>query len=257
MSALIAKDLTVRRSGRAILDHVSLTVRPGGLVVVIGANGAGKSTLLNTLAGLLEPDEGEIEFDGKPLKAWKGSDLARKRAFVPQNPRCDWPLPVERLVALGLTPRLPPFGGLTSGMTGRIDKALADCDLLALRDQPATTLSGGELGRAMLARALVGDPQALIIDEPTAGLDPRHALDAMARLKALAADGRLVIASIHDLTLAARYADTLIALKDGKLVSNGATAEVLTPQMLGDVFEVEARITATDHGPFIDLAPRS
>jgi iron complex transport system ATP-binding protein len=253
MSKLMAKGVTVRRGGRTILDNVSLSVDSGAFVCVIGANGAGKSTLLNALAGLLRPDQGAVEFDGKAIGAWKPADLARARAFVPQNPRCEWPISVERLVALGLTPTLPAFGALAPDMMARIDQTLLACDLERLRDQPATTLSGGELGRAMLARALVGDPSALIIDEPTAGLDPRHALDAMVRLKALAGAGRLVLASIHDLTLAARHADILIALKDGRVVAQGPVRDLLTPELLLEVFEVGSRITQTPEGPLIDL----
>lgn len=253
MSRIEAARLTVRRGGRAILNDVSLSVDSGLLVAVIGANGAGKSTLLNCLAGLLKPDSGEVLFEGKAIGAWKPAELARARAFVPQNPRCEWPISVERLVALGLTPALPAFGALPQAMAARVEQTLADCDLLRLRDQPATTLSGGELGRAMLARALAGDPQALIIDEPTAGLDPRHALDAMARLKALAGRGRLVLASVHELTLAARYADVIVALRDGAVVAQGPARGLLTPGLLKEVFEVDSRISQTAEGPLIDL----
>jgi iron complex transport system ATP-binding protein len=253
MSRLHAENLTVRRGGRAILDRVSLTAEGEGLTAVIGANGAGKSTRLSCLAGLLTPDQGEARLDGKPVLAWRPSELARLRAFVPQNPRCEWPIATERLVALGLTPLLPAFGGLTAALEARVGAALAACDLTLKAAQPATTLSGGELARAMLARALVGDPAVLIVDELTAGLDPRHALDALRRMKALGAQGRLVIASIHDLTLAARHADRIVALKAGRIVADGPTREVLTPELLKEVFDVEARIAETDQGPLVDL----
>ena len=243
MSRIEAENLTVRRAGRAILDAVSLDLEGPGFVAVIGANGAGKSTLLACLAGLLEPTAGEARLDGRRVLSWKPADLDRARAFVPQNPRCEWPIATQRRVALGLTPLLPAFGGLPFALKDRVAQALADCDLEpAKADQAATTLSGGELARAMLARALVGDPQALIVDELTAGLDPRHALDALARMKALADDGRLVIASIHDLTLAARHADRIVALKAGRIVADGPTRQVLTPALLNEVFEVVARI---------------
>jgi iron complex transport system ATP-binding protein len=255
MSRIEAQGLTVRRNGRAILDDVSLTVDGAGLTAVIGANGAGKSTLLACLAGLLHPDAGQARLDGKPVLDWRPADLARVRAYVPQNPRCEWPISTERLVALGLTPVLPAFGGLKA-FQARVDAALASCDLTAKAQQAATTLSGGELARAMLARALVGDPELMIVDELTAGLDPRHALDALARMKALADQGRQVIASIHDLTLAARHADRLVALKAGRIVADGPTAQVLTPELLREVFEVEALVTASDHGPLVDLLGR-
>jgi iron complex transport system ATP-binding protein len=253
MSAIAATDLVVRRGGRNILDGVSLFVEGCSFVALIGANGAGKSTLLNCLAGLLKPDGGEITLDGIALHHWKQKDLARTRAFVPQNPRCEWPITVERLVALGLTPTLPTFGSLGADVEDRVATAIAACDLTEHAQQTATTLSGGELARAMLARALVGEPATLIVDEPTAGLDPRHAIDAMARLKSLAWNGRLVIASVHDLTLAARYADTLIAMKEGRIVAHGPIREVLTPKLIREVFAVEAELSSTEHGPTIDL----
>ncbi len=252
MSRLIASRITVRRSGRAILDDVSFALEDGGFVALVGANGAGKSTLLSVLAGLIRADTGEVRIDGAPLASFDRRDLARLRAYLPQNPRAEWPIAVERLVALGLTPYLPTFGGLPTGWEPRLTEAIAACDLTEHRLQPATTLSGGELSRAMLARALIGDPQILLADEPTSGLDPRHALDTVGRLKALAGQGKLVVAALHDLTLAARYATHLMALQEGRIVAFGPTAEALTPQLLRQVFEVEARIVGAGVNTLVD-----
>ena len=252
MSRLSAQGLGVRRAGRAILEGVSFDLEDAMFVALVGANGAGKSTLLSVLAGLLKPDAGEVRIDGRPLAAIARRDLARRRAYLPQNPRAEWPISVERVVALGLTPHLPAFGGLPGGLEPRLTQAIAACDLADHRLQPATTLSGGELARAMLARALIGDPQVLIADEPTAGLDPRHALDTMARLRGLAARGRLVIAAVHDLTLAARHASHLMAMKGGRLAAFGPTAEVLSPELLRQVFEVEARIVGAGRETLVD-----
>lgn len=254
MTTLAAENLTVRRGGRAILDDVSARFEGGGLVAVIGANGAGKSTLLAVLAGLLKPDAGTIDLDGEPLDRIKGGALARRRAFLPQNPRAEWPISVERLVMLGLTPSLPAFGELPSDLKPSLDRAIADCDLEAHRDQPVTTLSGGELARAMLARALVGQPEILIADEPMAGLDPRHVLDSMTRLRALAQAGRMVIASVHDLTLAARFAGRILVLHQGRILADGPPADVLTPEILRRAFGVEARLHGEGQGVYLDLA---
>jgi len=254
MTRLAARDVSVRRNTRLILDGLCFEARAGNLIAVVGANGAGKSTLLSVLAGISRPSAGEVTLDGTPLAALGGAALARRRAYLPQNPRCEWPLPVERLVALGLTPVLPAFGGLPAAFESRIDAALSACDLLPLRAQAATTLSGGELARAMLARALVGEPEVLIVDEPTTGLDPRHALDAMSRLRAVADSGRLVIAAIHDLTLAARHATHVLALHDGRLAAYGALADVLTAQLVRDLFQVQAQVIATPHGALVDYA---
>jgi iron complex transport system ATP-binding protein len=242
MTLLAAENVTVRRpasgkASRAIVDDVSFQAHAGELVAVIGANGAGKSTLLSVLAGLTRPDRGRVMLDARHLSALPRAGLARLRAYLPQNPRLEWPLPVERVVALGLMPRLPALGALPPALQPAIDRALDLCDLAGRRDQPATTLSGGEFTRAMLARAIVGDPAILIVDEPITGLDPRHAMETMALLGRIAGEGRLVIASVHDLTLAARHAGRFLALVDGRLA---ADAERLTETTIHSVFGVTA-----------------
>jgi iron complex transport system ATP-binding protein len=249
-----ARGLTVRRGRRSILDDVSLSLAKGSFVALIGANGAGKSTLLSILAGLLAPDGGHVTFDGTALAAIDRRTLARRRAYLPQSPRAEWPISVERLVALGLTPNLPVFGGLPTASIARVEEAIRTCDLTNHRGQAVTTLSGGELARAMLARALVGNPDVLIADEPLAGLDPRHAIDGIARLRTLSDTGKLVIAAIHDLTLAARHATHIAAVREGRLVAFGPTEAVLTPVLVRDVFNVEARIIGSGPALYVDFA---
>ncbi len=245
---LEADGLIVRRGGRAILDAASARFDAPGLVAVIGPNGAGKSTFLLALAGLLKPDAGAARLDGVSVLSIDRRTLAKRRAYLPQNARCEWPISVERVVALGLTPNLPAFGDLPASEKDRVSAMLARCDLTGKRDQAATTLSGGELARAMLARAMVGDPEILIADEPIAGLDPRHALDAMRRLRDLSRSARLVIVALHDLALAAQFADRVIAIKDGAIAADGATEAVFSPALLRDLFEVEAEIARDAHG---------
>jgi iron complex transport system ATP-binding protein len=252
MSILDASKICVRRGSRAILDDVSLHAESGDFVAIIGANGAGKSTLLTVLAGLLTPDSGSVTLDGVSIRALSGMQLARRRAYLPQNPRCEWPISVERLVALGLTPTLPALGGLPASFAPKITQALQACDLLDHREQPATTLSGGELARAMLARALVADPDVLIIDEPIAGLDPKHALDTARRLQLLARGGKLVIASVHDLTLAGRFASRIFALANGRVAGDGATQATLTPALIRSAFEVEACVSGSPGSVYVD-----
>ncbi len=237
------------------MDGVSLHAESGDFVAVIGPNGAGKSTLLSVLAGLLKPDSGSVLLDGVDIharEALSGRKLAQRRAYLPQNPRCEWPISVERLVALGLTPTLPAFGGLPPSFGPRISRALEACDLLSHREQPATTLSGGELARAMLARALVADPDVLIIDEPMAGLDPKHALDTARRLQELARSGKLVVASVHDLTLAGRYASRIFALANGRVQGDGAISTTLTPALIRTAFEVNACVSGTEGALYVD-----
>ena len=256
MTQIAATGLVVRRGGRAIVQNATLRAQSGELVAVIGANGAGKSTLLASIAGLLAPDSGTILIDGRAISAFTRVELARLRAYLPQNPRCEWPISVERLIALGLTPTLPVFGDLPRAFEARIAEMLMQWDLLPQREQAATTLSGGELARAMLARALVGNPDILIADEPISGLDPRHALDTLKRLHDLAKAGKLVIAALHDLTLAARYATRLVVIDRGRVVTEGRPGEILTPSLLRDVFEVEGNITGADRTIAVDyIAP--
>jgi len=240
---LEAREVTVRRGGRAIVENVSLSLESGQFIGLIGPNGAGKSTLMAALAGLLAPDSGDVTLGGELLARIERKVLARRRAYLPQAPRAEWPLPVERMVALGLTPHLPAFGALPAPMRQRVAAAIEQFDLASHRDQPVTTLSGGELARAMLARAVVGDPDLLLVDEPLAGLDPRHALDGIGRLRSLADAGTLVVASLHELTLAARYTTHVAVMRAGRMVAFGPTAETLTPDLLRGVFEVEACVT--------------
>ena len=242
MTYLLAEHVRVRKGGRVILDDISMEAGAGDFLAVIGPNGAGKSTLLSVLAGLTRPEKGPantgVSLDGKFFSEIPPKTLAARRAYLPQNPFCEWPLSVERLVALGLTPHLPALGGLPEQFDPAITRALEACDLTSRRTQPVTTLSGGEFSRAMLARALVGEPDILIVDEPVTGLDPRHALDCAQRLADYAKGGKLVIAALHDLTLAARYASRILALKDGRVAGQGA----LTPALIEDIFDVKAEI---------------
>lgn len=251
MSDLELRDIEVVRGGRRILRELAACFRAGRLTAVIGPNGAGKSTLLAVAAGLLAPKSGAVTLGGQALAAIGRRRLGQRRAYLPQNPRVDWPISVERVVALGLTPSLPTFGGLPAQLKPQIERALAAHDLLALRDRPADTLSGGELSRVMLARASVGDPEVLIVDEPTAGLDPRHAMDAVRQLRRDADSGRTVVMAIHDLDLALRVADDVVALKDGALMASGTSQQIFTDAVLETLFDVRVRVMRDQNGAAI------
>ena len=253
MTMLDVSSLIVCRGGRNIVDDVSLRARGGEFIALIGANGAGKSTLISVIAGLMKPDRGKVFLDQKALGEIRGQDLARLRAYLPQNPFCEWPISVERLVALGLTPSLPAIGRMPEAYKTRVATTLDAFNLSGHRDQQATTLSGGELTRAMLARALVGDPKFLFVDEPIAGLDPRHALDTIKRLRGLSEANKLVVASLHDLTLATRYATRIVAMHEGRVVADGAPGEILTPTLLHEIFDVAAQVNGEGRGAFVDF----
>lgn len=258
MSRLEARGVGIVRGGRAIVDGISLRMDAGQFVGLVGPNGAGKSTLMAALAGLLRPERGTVTLDGASIHAMDRRRLARIRAYLPQNPRAEWPVSVERLVALGLTPQLPAFGGLPPEMRERVSAVIEAADLAEHREQPATTLSGGELARAMLARATVGDPAVLLADEPLGGLDPRHALDGVSRLRGLADRGKLVVAAMQELTLAARYASHVAVLREGRLVAFGLTSETLTSALVREVFEVDACVTGAGTATAtVDFVPAS
>lgn len=251
---LIATESLTKTYGGGVTALADLTVAvEPGIIGLVGANGAGKSTLLACLAGLLKPERGAVALGEKPVLSLDRRDLARRRAYLPQSLRAEWPISVERLVALGLTPQLPAFGGLPGGFEPRLTQAIEACDLATHRFQPATTLSGGELARAMLARALIGDPEVLLADEPISGLDPKHRLDTVTRLRRLAVDeGRLVVATLHDLTLALRHATHVMALREGRLIAFGPTANTLTPDLIAEVFDVRARIAGAGAEALVD-----
>lgn len=247
--------LGVMRGKRPVLRDLHVDCHGGEFVAVIGPNGSGKSTLLAALAGLLPADAGSVLLDERPVAAIPARALAQHRAYLPQNARCEWPLPVERMVALGLVPTAPRLRTAVPGEAARIDAVLAACDLVAQRHQPVTTLSGGELARAMLARAIIADPQLLIVDEPLAGLDPRHAWDAARRLRQLAVEqGKLVIAALHDLNIALRCATRVWALKDGRLLADGAPATTISEGLLRDLFDIQASVSDGAR-PYVDFAP--
>jgi len=258
MTLLAAENVTVMRpqkgkEARAILCDVSLKAQAGEFIAVLGPNGAGKSTLLSALAGLLKPDSGTVMLDNRPLAFLSTKQLAARRAYLPQNPHLEWPISVERLVALGLTPRLPATGGLPRSFAPAITKALEQCDLTAMRDQAATTLSGGEFARAMLARAIVSEPEILIVDEPITGLDPKHAMASMQLLSDFARAGALVIASLHDLTLAARHASRVIVVVDGAVINDAVS---LTEETIHRAFGVRALASGLgDSRAFTLLSP--
>lgn len=233
-------DLSVSYGQDSILEQVSFEAEGGTLIGLIGPNGAGKTTLMKALANLLVPTSGRIFIDNQALRSWNREALARRLGYLSQTRTVHWPVTVERLVSLGRLPYRSPWGGLSDVDRSAIRQALERTDVASLQARTVTTLSGGELARVLMARVLAGDPQIILADEPASGLDPGHRLQVLSSLNELAGDGRLVIAVLHDLTLASRFCDRLILLQDGVLVADGAPDEVLTPETLQRVYGVNA-----------------
>lgn len=244
---LRAHRLAVSLGGRPVLSDVSFAVAEGERVAVVGANGAGKTTLLRAVAGLI-PYGGELELHGREVRAWPAKERARAVAFVRQQADLSVDFTAAEIVALGRAPWLGWAERLAGADRQRVEAALESVDLTALAHRPVTRLSGGEQQRVALAQALVQDAPLLLLDEPTAHLDVRHQLDLMDRLAALARDGRTVVAAVHDLELAARFADRMWVLSGRTLVADGPPADVLTPGLLHDAFGVEAAVTAESGG---------
>jgi iron complex transport system ATP-binding protein len=237
------KNVRLALGDRVVLEAVDAVVPTGQVTAVVGPNGAGKSTLLRACAGLLTPAAGEITVAGRPLNA-NARDLARVIAYLPQERAVHWPLAARAVVALG---RLPH----DDADPAAIDRALAAMDIAHIADRPILQLSGGERARVLVARALAQEAALLIADEPTAGLDPAHALALFALFRRIAAEGRTVVVALHDLSFAARFADHIILLADGRVTAAGPPAEVLTPHHLEPAFGVIMLCTAVDGMPIV------
>ncbi len=228
---IAAEGLVVARGGRRVLDGVSLAVTAGTLVALAGPNGAGKTTLLSALAGLLRPDGGTVTLRGMPLESLSRTERARQLAWLEQGARAAWGLTVREVATLG---RLP------HGDAGEaeIAAALSACGLADLAGRRVDTLSGGEARRAMLARVLATRAEVIQLDEPAAQHDPAQGFSLMRLLRAEAARGRAVLAVLHDLSLATRFADRIVLLAEGRVAADGPPAEVMTQAQAGRVFGV-------------------
>ena len=243
--ALRARRLGVTLGGARILSGIDLDVSPGEFVALVGPNGAGKSTLLRALAGLL-PAGGTAELDGRAVGAWTAAERARRLALVRQATDLVAAFTVRDVVELGRAPHVGWLARPGAADRAAIDAALGAMGLADLAGRLAPTLSGGEQQRTLLAQALAQDPAVLLLDEPTAHLDVRHRLDLLARVRRQARAGRAVVAALHDLDLAARFADRMLVLSHGRLVADGAPGDVLRPVLLRDVFGVDAEVTRDD-----------
>lgn len=255
MSLLSARDLAVHIGGKPVVLGVSLDFRPGEVVAIVGPNGAGKSTFLSAVAGLRRPDKGAALLDGADLQRMNGQARARRIAFMPQSQEVAWAVEVRTLVALGRTPFLGARG-LTRADEAIVEAAMAQAGVSQFAGRLVTSLSGGERARVLIARALAGEPEWLLTDEPLAGLDPGHQLDAAQLFRGMAARGCGVIVTLHDLTLAARMADRIVVLNEGAVIADGSAAEALTPRVLASAYQIDARLIDGAGGALIEVVGR-
>ncbi len=245
MSLLSVKCLSATLGGKPVLNELSFRVEAGEFVGLIGPNGAGKSTLLRTVLGFT-PHRGAVSIDGRDAASMSAREQARHVAYLPQERDIAWPVPVEMIVSLGRHAHRPPFAAAGKADKEIVEAAMRRMEVDAFRDRPATELSGGEKARVLIARALAQETPLLLGDEPAAGLDPRHQITLMRLFSELATDGRSVVASLHDLGLAARWCSRLLLLDRGRLVADGAPQAVLTPERVRSVYGVTAFFGETD-----------
>lgn len=235
MSLLSVEALSVELGSRDVVKDVSLSVERGEFVGLIGPNGAGKTSLLRALLGLVS-STGSIVLGGNDVRGVSKQLLARQVAYIAQDRDVAWDVPVEMVVGLGRSPYGSGVGNPSPQDRAAVETAMRRMDVEPLRRRAITELSGGEKARALIARALAQDTPLLLADEPVAGLDPAHQISLMRLFADLASEGRSVVASLHDLSLAARWCTRIVVLNAGNIFADGPPADVLTDELLGSVY---------------------
>jgi iron complex transport system ATP-binding protein len=247
------REVTARygHAPRPALQGVNCRVEERRMVAAVGPNGSGKTTLVRALSGLLPLEGGTVLVDGRAVEAWPRHELARIVGVLPQREEILFPLRVDETVMLGRYAHLGPIAASREADRAAVEAALERCDVAAFAERSVDSLSGGEWQRVRLARALAQQPRALILDEPTASLDVRHEMELFELFRTLVDEGMAALVITHHLNLAARFADRILLLSEGRLVAEGTPAEVLTREIVGRVFEWPVAVT-----PWCDGSPQ-
>ncbi|WP_438874216.1 ABC transporter ATP-binding protein [Streptomyces calidiresistens] len=246
---ITVRDVAFGYPDRPVLRGVDLRVEPGELTALIGMNGCGKSTLLRVIAGLLRPERGSVQLGGEDLAGMSRREAARRVALLHQSAPPVPGMTVRQLVRQGRWAARGPLGMLRGGDDAAVTRALADAGVTGWAERPVDALSGGERQRVRLALALARDTRILLLDEPTTYLDLHHQLEVLGTVVRLREERDLtVVMVLHDLGHAARFAERIVALREGRVVADGAPREVVTPRLLADVLDVVGRVSVDPVG---------
>ena len=238
---LHVRDLTVSYSAARIIDGLALDVPRGGVTTIVGPNGCGKSTLLRAVAGLIPRERGEVVLDGRNTAEMKRREIARTLAVLPQTPVAPDGLTVRDLVGRGRHPHQTWLRQTSEKDSAMVDEVMELTQVAEFAERPLERLSGGQRQRAWIAMVLAQDTPLVLLDEPTTYLDLSHSVELLALIRRLADDmGRTVVMVLHDLNLAARFSDQLVVMKGGEVQAAGTPAEVVSEQLLADVFSLPA-----------------
>lgn len=237
------REITVAYGGRRVLEGVTLALERGEMASLVGQNGCGKSSLLKTVSRAVVPQAGEVVYAGRPMLAYPRRAFARKVAYLPQNQDAPPDLDVRTLVSYGRYPHLRAGRALTGADEAIVEQTLAQTGLTHLQARAIGTLSGGERQRVWLAMAVCRQPEVLVLDEPTTHLDMHSQLELLSLIRRFNREqGMTVLMVLHDLQLAARYSDRLVAIADGKIAADGKPDDVLTEENLARIFRIRTKI---------------
>lgn len=243
MNSINTKDLSIAYGNIEIVKDLNLNIPKGKITTIIGANGCGKSTVLKTIARILQPKSGAIYINGKDLQSESSKEIAKIMAVLPQSPQAPNGLTVEELVAYGRFPHQGGFGKLKKEDRDIINWALEVIGMKDYKHRPIEALSGGQRQRVWIAMALAQETEILLLDEPTTYLDLAHQLEILELLEDLnKKQGRTIVMVIHELNNAARFADYMVGVKDGKIVCDGRPEDVMTKENLKNIFNIDAEV---------------
>jgi iron complex transport system ATP-binding protein len=245
MAVLKAADVTLKYEQRTVIEGLSAVIPESEVTMIVGANACGKSTLLRGLSRLLKPASGSVTLDGKDIHSRPAREVARTLGLLPQHPTAPDGISVRDLVGRGRYPHQGFFRGWSADDDDAVRRAMEATDTLQLAERNVDELSGGQRQRVWIAMALAQETEVLLLDEPTTYLDLAHQVEVLDLVTDLnRRNGTTVAIVLHDLNLAARYADHVIALKAGSIVAEGAATDVITEQLVRDVFGLESRVVA-------------